>query len=58
MITIGIDRAAKNGDWTTECVCEHLPDGKIMVKNIHRYRQTIDIKLEKQNDVRDGEIVL
>jgi len=50
VITIGIDLASKNGDWTTECICEHLPDGKILVKNIHRYKQTIDIKLEKQND--------
>lgn len=50
MITIGIDPASKDSEWTTECVCERLPDGKILVKDFHRYKRTIDLKLEKQND--------
>lgn len=50
MITIGIDRAKKEGDWTKECVCEHMPDGKILVHNFHRYKKTIDLKVEMEND--------
>lgn len=38
---IAIDPATKDGDWTAEVEAE-IVGGKIMIKDVRRYRDTID----------------
>lgn len=42
---IAVDHG-RGDDWTGECLFEVLPDGKIMVHDIHQYRRTIELTAE------------